>query len=126
MQNVIVKIKGAFNREFNKMLRFRQAQNEAINDKNKRIIEICEELKKSQETITGNKNILENPDDILEVAPKDIPFARYLSREEKEKIEKERQKEEERLRVLAQDDSSQRALQKMMGGTLEEKKVSVL
>ena len=35
-------------------------------------------------------------------------------------------KEEERLRKLAEDDSSQRALQKMMGGTLEEKKTSVL
>jgi hypothetical protein len=30
------------------------------------------------------------------------------------------------LRKLAEDDSSQRALAKMMGGTLEEKKISVL
>lgn len=30
------------------------------------------------------------------------------------------------MRKLAQDDASQRALQKMMGGTLEEKKTSVL
>jgi hypothetical protein len=30
------------------------------------------------------------------------------------------------LRKLAEDDSAQRALQKMMGGTLEEKKVSAL
>lgn len=69
---------------------------------------------------------MENPERILEVGPKDIPFSRYLSREEREKLEKERLKEEERLRALAEDDSSQRALQKMMGGTLEEKKTSVL
>lgn len=118
MQNIIFKIKQNFNKEFNKMMKMRQSQNELINDKNKRIIEICEELKRANETILTNKNILENPDTILEVHPNEIPFARYLSREERHKLEQERLKEEERLRKLAEDDSSQRALGKMMGGTL--------
>lgn len=74
----------------------------------------------------GKKNILETSDHILEVNPNEIEFKRYLSKEEREKLEKERLKEEERLRKLAEDDSSQRALSKMMGGTLEEKKTSVL
>lgn len=38
MQNLIIKIKEQFNKEFNKLLKFRQNQNEMINDKNKRII----------------------------------------------------------------------------------------
>ena len=42
MQNLIIKIKQAFNKEFNKLLKLRQNQNEIINDKNKRIIEICD------------------------------------------------------------------------------------
>ena len=46
MQNVILKIKEVFNKDFNKLLKYRQNQNELINDKNKRIIEICEELKR--------------------------------------------------------------------------------
>lgn len=45
MQAVIIKIKETFNKEFNKLLKYRQSQNEIINDKNKRIAEICEELK---------------------------------------------------------------------------------
>ena len=64
-----------------------------INDKNKRIIEICDELKRVHEIILSNKNILENPDTVLEIDQKDIPFKRYLSREEREKLEKERLKE---------------------------------
>lgn len=46
MKNIINLIKKSFNKEFTKLLKFRQNQNEMINDKNKRIIEICEELKK--------------------------------------------------------------------------------
>ena len=46
MQNVILKIKEVFNKDFNKLMKYRQNQNELINDKNKRIIEICEELKR--------------------------------------------------------------------------------
>lgn len=126
MQNLIVKIKEAFNKEFEKLMKYRQNQNEMINDKNKRIVEICEELKKGNEVILGNANILESSDHVLEVSPAEIPFRKYLSKEEREKLEKERLREEERQRKLAEDDANQRALQKMMGGTLEEKKTSVL
>ena len=52
-----------------------------INDKNKRIIEICDELKRAHDIILSNKNILENPDTVLEIDPKEIPFKRYLSRD---------------------------------------------
>jgi hypothetical protein len=83
-------------------------------------------LKRETEVIVGRENILEANDSVLEVKNSEIPFPRYLSREERDKLEKERLKEEERLRKLAEDDSGQRALQKMMGGTLEEKKVSAL
>lgn len=58
MQAVIIKIKETFNKEFNKLLKYRQSQNEIINDKNKRIAEICEELKHPNETIVTNRNIL--------------------------------------------------------------------
>lgn len=126
MKHMMLRIKETFNREFEKVMKLRQNQNEIINDKNKRIEEICEELKKTSEVVRGRKNILESNESVLEVSPSEIPFKRYLSKEEREKAEKERLREEERLRKLAEDDSSLRALQKMMGGTLEEKKTSVL
>lgn len=126
MKHLMLRIKETFNREFEKVMKLRQNQNEIINDKNKRIEEICEELKKASEVVRGRRNILESNESVLEVSPSEIPFKRYLSKEEREKAEKERLREEERLRKLAEDDSSLRALQKMMGGTLEEKKTSVL
>ena len=126
MKHMIVRIKEAFNKEFEKIMKVRQSQNELINDKNKRIEEICEELKKPNECIISRTNIVESNEDVLEVDPAEVGFERYLSREEREKLEKERLKEEERLRKLAEDDASVRALAKMMGGTLEEKKTSVL
>lgn len=79
-------------------------------------------MKKELDLTQCNYNILENPDRILSVKSEEVGFQRYLSREERERLEKERLKEEERLKLLAQDDASQRALTKMMNGTLEEKK----
>ena len=38
MKNITNLIKKTFNKEFNKLVKFRQNQNEMINDKNKRII----------------------------------------------------------------------------------------
>lgn len=76
-------------------------------------------MKRVPEVVGSKKNILENPEKILKVDPNEVGFKKYLSREERERLEKERLKEEERLRLLAQDDAGQRALGKMMGGTLE-------
>lgn len=43
---MIIRIKETFNKEFEKILKLRQNQSDVINDKNKRIEEICEELKR--------------------------------------------------------------------------------
>ena len=67
MKNIIQLIMKSFNKEFNKLLRYRQNQNEIINDKNKRIAEICEQLKRESEVIISRENILENNDKILQV-----------------------------------------------------------
>jgi hypothetical protein len=42
---------------------------------------------------------------VLEVEPAEIPFDKFLTREERDKIEQDRKKEEERLRALMSDDS---------------------
>jgi hypothetical protein len=58
MKNIITLIKKSFNKEFNKLIKFRQNQNEMISDKNKRIVEICEELKRENEVVVSRENIL--------------------------------------------------------------------
>lgn len=63
---------------------------------------------------------------MLSVTPNDIPFERYLTKEERERKEIERKKEEDRIRALMADDSGVRAIKDMMGGTLDEKKETPL
>jgi len=41
MKHLIMRIKETFNKEFEKLLKYRQNQGDMINDKNKRIEEIC-------------------------------------------------------------------------------------
>lgn len=83
-----------------------------ITDKNKRIEEILVELKKDEKLFEAKKNILENPTErILQIdGKKEIPFEKYLTREEKKKIEEERLKEEARLKALMADDAGVRAV----------------
>lgn len=128
LHNVVFRIKEEFNKEFDKTMVQRQQQLDNLNDKNKRIDEILTELKKQQEVFEAKKNVLENPEEkILNVDPdKEIPFQKFLTREERERRERERLKEEERLRQLMSDDAGQRAVKQMMGGTLEEKKETPL
>lgn len=76
-----------------------------VSEKNKRIEEILHELHKEEEIFEPNKNILENPERVLEVDPSEIPFKKFLTREEREKIERDRLREEERQRALKQDDA---------------------
>jgi hypothetical protein len=63
---------------------------------------------------------------MLKVDASEIPFDRYLSKEERAKLEFARLKEDKRLLELAQDDSGVRALRDMMNGTLEIKKENIL
>ena len=104
----------------------RQTEVENINERNKRITEILQELKKGVDLFGCKKNILDNPESILLVGNDEIPFQKYLSKEERERREIERKKEEERLANLMKDDAGLRAIKDMMNGTLEEKKETPL
>jgi len=127
LKNVIFAIKSEYNKEFDKVLRFRQTQVDSIHEKQKRIYEILEELRKPKEVYQPKKNILDAPEQVLTVdGALEIPFPVYLSREERERKEQERVKVEARLKALMADDSGQRAIKDMMGGTLEEKKETPL
>lgn len=50
-------------------------------------------------------NYLEDTESVLKVENSEIPFERFLSKEERAKLDAARLKEEERLRELAKDDS---------------------
>ena len=71
-------------------------------------------------------NYIEDVENVLKVDAKEIPFDKYLSKDERAKLEAVRLKEEKRLKDLAADDSGVRALKDMMNGTLEVKKENIL
>jgi len=126
MKDLIFKIKERFNKEFELLSAERQRLIDTINEKNNRIKEIYETLKYDNELFKARVNPLENPERVLKVDPEEVGFERYLTKEEREKLEEERKKEEERIRLLNADDAGVRAVKQMMGGTLEEKKETPL
>jgi chromosome segregation ATPase len=128
LHNIIFSIKKEFNREFDKIMAHRQSSVDQLNDKNKRIEEILSELRKDRDIFEAKKNILENAEEkIMKVdGAKEIPFEKFLTREERKRIEEEKRKEEERLKALMSDDAGIRAVKQMMSGTLEERKENPL
>jgi hypothetical protein len=67
LQDIIFRIKESFNKEFEDLMKKRQNQIDAIGEKNKRIIEILQELKKEPDVFKAKPNMLENPERILTV-----------------------------------------------------------
>ncbi|KRX02904.1 WD40-repeat-containing domain [Pseudocohnilembus persalinus] len=128
LHNIIFSVKEEFNKEFEKCMAQRSKELDQIQDRNKKIEEIYLELHKEPEYQEIKQNILEQPEkNILEVDPeKEISFKKFLTREDRKKIEEARLKEEERLKALLADDAGRRAVQQMMDGTIEEKKENLL
>jgi cilia- and flagella-associated protein 43 len=83
---------------------------------------LLENLQQTGDLFNPVKHILENPNSILEVDVKDIKAEKYLTPEEKAKIEEERKMEEDRLKALEGDNVGQRGLKVMMNGVCEMKK----
>ncbi len=79
----------------------RQNQVDQINERNKRIAEIQGDLQKSIDIFVPKKNYIEDAENMLKVEASEIPFDRYLSKEERAKLESLRLKEEQRLLELA-------------------------
>lgn len=94
---------------------------------NMNITETYEQLQEDAQLFETRPNPLDDPAQILKVdGDKEIPYKRYLTKAERIEIARQKRLEEERIRRMAEDDSSIRALKDMMGGTLEEKQEAAL
>lgn len=62
-------------------------QIESIAEKNKRMLEIQTDLKMNLEEFWVKKNVMEQPETVLEVTQEEVGMKRYLSREEKKRVE---------------------------------------
>ena len=67
-------------------------------------------MEREKDLFEGKENLLEHPEYVLSVKPSEIPFQKYLSKEEKDRLEQERLKEEERKKAMMADDYGQRGV----------------
>merc|ERR1719405_134663 len=93
-----------------------------IQDKVHRIRAILAELSIEEEVPAPVLHEHETANSVLEVKDSEVKAEKWISPEEKKRIEDERLKEEERIRKLQENNPGQRALNQMMGGTLKTKK----
>jgi len=114
---VVFELKEDFNSEFNELEKFKEDQLFAIKEKNELISELLENLKYDEELFEPKAHYLEHPETILKVSDDEIKVEKYLSKEERAKLEEEKRRQEEREAALRGDNVGQRGLKHMMGGT---------
>ncbi|XP_061602161.1 cilia- and flagella-associated protein 43 [Cololabis saira] len=125
LQGVIYRIKTAFNADFEALHRQKVQELKYIGDRNRRIRDIMLELDINQELWEPSLIDSEWPERVLTVDNSEIKAEKYLTLEQEE--EEERRKLEEERQLTAQGDGSrEKALDDMMKGELEVKKVEIL
>ncbi|XP_022258701.1 cilia- and flagella-associated protein 43-like [Limulus polyphemus] len=122
LKEVIYEIKKEFNRKFDALYQEKVKEVGRIQERNKRIKEILNDLGREESVFEPSWDVEEETERLLVVEDEEITAERYLSPEER-KQEKERLVQEKLKREMQQEDNMKElALQKMMGGVLEVRK----
>ncbi|XP_034008505.1 cilia- and flagella-associated protein 43 isoform X1 [Trematomus bernacchii] len=125
LQDVIYRIKTAFNTDFEAVHRQKVQELNRVKDRNTNIRDITLELDLKDTLWEPSLTSSERPEGLLTVDDSEIKAERYLTPEQKK--EKEKKKLEEQKRLAAKDDNDKdRALDDMMEGVLEVKKEDIL
>lgn len=100
LREVIFELKRDYNKEFEALEKFKEDSLFTIKEKNEMIKELLNNLKQEEEIFEPQPHVLENPDSIFEVKEEEITVEKFLTKEERAKLEEERKKQEERERAL--------------------------
>lgn len=111
-------IKEQFNKEFDDVMRLKVNEISRIKEKNVRIAMIISQLKLDDPLVQPSLGVLEEPERLLVVEEREVTVEKYVSPEEKKRLE-EAAKLEESKQVTMGDNPRERALDMMMGGRLE-------
>jgi hypothetical protein len=109
-------LKRDFNSEFNALEKFKEDQIFSIKEKNELIQELLLNLKQEEELFEPQGHPLEDPENIFVINEDEIKVVKYLSKEERAKLEEERKRQEEREAALKGDTIGMRGIKTMMGG----------
>ncbi|KAH9504597.1 Cilia- and flagella-associated protein 43 [Bulinus truncatus] len=122
LEDAIHRIKENFNKDFDEVFSKKEQEIAKVKEKNKRISKIITDLYLDESIIEPTMSIAEKPELLLDVADSEIRVEKYLTPEQRKKLEEEKLIEEERLARERGDNARERALEMMMGGVLEIKK----
>ena len=96
MKDCIRQIKEAFNKEFDEVMHLKNIEIGRIQEKNIRIRKIARDLKLNEEIIEPKLDSDEQPETLLTVSDGEIEVEKYISPEEKLRLEEAAKEEEER------------------------------
>ena len=117
LREVIFELKRDYNKEFDALEKFKEDSTFTITEKNEMIKELLFNLKQEEEIFEVQKHPLEDPELILKVDESEVGVEKFLTKEERAKLEEELRKQAEREKLLQGDNVGQRGLKSMMGGT---------
>jgi hypothetical protein len=92
LREVIFELKRDYNKEFDSLERYKEDQIFMIKEKNELIKELLSNLKTEDELFEPDTHLLENPDHIFNVSEADVKVEKYLTKEERAKLEEERRR----------------------------------
>ncbi|KAI8926587.1 WD40-repeat-containing domain protein [Entophlyctis helioformis] len=106
----ILDIKTEYNDRFKDMAKTKQDEMTKIEEKNERITTILGQLQLQESVYHPELDDDEVPSRIIEVLDSEVKIERFITAEERKRLEEKRKQEEERARQNAEDNSRQRAL----------------
>jgi hypothetical protein len=121
LSDLIHGFKEGFNKEFKQFINERNTLLLKFNDTKANIETIKELLNVPCETYTYAVNQHEDNDWITKVDEHDITIPKYLSKEEKKRIQEEKEEQEKRLKELSADSFQMRGLNYMIDNTVKTK-----
>ena len=84
----------AFNKEFDEIFKQKEAEIKRVKERNDRIKKILVDLEIDEKVFEPEMSVDEKPELLLEVKDGEVPFEKYISEEEKLKLEEQAKIEE--------------------------------
>ena len=84
----------AFNKEFDEIFKQKEAEIKRVKERNDRIKKILGDLEIDEKVFEPEMSVDEKPELLLEVKGGEVPFEKYISEEEKLKLEEQAKIEE--------------------------------
>lgn len=103
IREFIFELKRKFNKEFEGLKDIKEEKVYNIDERNKQIMELLEQLKQQEELYQPPQHTHEDPEHIFKIKPDEIKVEKYLTKKERAVVEAEKKKQEEKERLLQGD-----------------------